>query len=43
MAGSFTPNFKTEAETLCQMLAAKAITPEKFLAKIEELAKLEVK
>ncbi|BCS80117.1 ABC transporter substrate-binding protein [Anaerocellum diazotrophicum] len=40
---AFTPNFKTEAETLCQMLVAKAITPEKFLAKIEELAKLEVK
>lgn len=40
---SFTPNFKTETETLCQMLAAKQITPEKFLEKIEQLAKLEVK
>jgi len=40
---SFTPNFKTESETLCQMLVAKQLTPQKFLEKIEQLAKLEIK
>lgn len=40
---AFTPNFKTECETLCQMLAAKSITPEKFLEKLEALAKVEIK
>ncbi|MBE3579943.1 MAG: extracellular solute-binding protein [Caldanaerobacter subterraneus] len=39
---SYTPNFKTEAETLIQMLAAKTITPEQFLSKLEELAKAEI-
>ncbi|MDP9750151.1 ABC transporter substrate-binding protein [Thermoanaerobacter pentosaceus] len=39
---SYTPNFKTEAETLCQMLVAKTITPEKFLEKLQELAKAEI-